>query len=662
MSEPNDSSQALKKLSSSAQRIVSFCVVIGVAAWFTLLLARIAGSSSRFPRSDEARHGLDAIRLADAVTSLDPISFLRHLWGMAYWPPTYPLIELPAVLAFGTDYSVPRTVMTCVFGATLVATFASGLAIGGVRGIWAGLIATSLVAASPFLQLYGTVIMLELPGALLTLLSFLTYARYRRTRQTGHLKLACIASLALFFCKYNFGILWMAAGALFEISDRDRLALSAASMAQWADRALQALSRTPPRRRAFLIFLAVYAGFLLAIVLSGGWTWHLAGQRISVRKLGNPVTLLALILLIRFLLKPGYNRARIREWFDSLPPRIRTYIALVFAPIAVWLLLPPHTAAFFNFVQNSPADRTLVENLLWYPRDFVHLYSPSPEIGILVLVIGLAPVFWIHRQAPVERLLTLAVTVTFLATTMHRLKEARFLLVITPLLWLSFGRVAAGLIEAAVSWRRGRSVRAASPVATAPADVAAGGGLDEPTRGTVRADRSFGASTAAITLLLLVVCVYQPMRFDPERARAAFDRFTVTPQLRPVLDAVHGVCRSSEGVVMLGLWDWFSPNLVEWDARIADPSVTERRIPRAPNRRTRRAEPERFVDRLANEDLSTVIALEPEGDPPFAAAYREESGWLPPVVASLDQDPRFRLEKQLRFPEAGYALRVYRKE
>lgn len=611
----------MSPLLSRLAQLAPLAAVLVAAVAFARRLATVGGGSDRLPRWDEARHGLDGVRLADAVRTLDPVQFLRDIWGMAYWPPAYPLMELPAFLWFGSDPGVARALMSGVFGACLVAAFLAGAALEGKRGVLVGLLTAALVSASPFLQHYGTIVMLELPGALLTLLAFASYARFLETRRDRDLRLAGAAALLLFFCKYNFGILWMAAVALYELWDSPILRTRPWGEVTGRWRGL------PAGSRVFFVFLAIYLGFLGAILVTGGWIWEIGGARISVRKLGNPVSMLGVLLLFRFLLKPRWNIARVRAWLDAIAPHHRFMMVWVLLPMTVWLLLPPHTSAFFNFVQNRPAERTLLENLLLYPREFMAQYSSSPISGLFILVVSLLPIFWIRRQPPRERLLTLALTVAFVATAAHRLKETRFLLVVTPLIWLSFSRVVIALLAKAT------------------------GEFERPRH---------GHTVAAIALGCFVLL--QPTRINLARVRESLERFTIPSEVRPVLQAIHRSARSSNGTVLLGLWDGLSPNLVEWHARMEEPGLDANKIARGPNRRARLGDPSRFLDELArDEEIETILLLGLSGAPDFSDGFRAESQWLGPVEALLQQDSRFELQSTATFERAGYTLRAFRR-
>src|SRR5262249_34412350 len=144
-------------------------------------LAAIAGGSERLPRWDEAKHGLDGVVLAEAARGLSPLAFLERVYGMAYWPPGYPLLEFPAFVLFGYRYEGARLLMSVVFAASLGAIYLAGTALHRGRGVLIGMAAALLAASSPFYELYGTIVMLELPGALFTLLALYAYTRMLET-------------------------------------------------------------------------------------------------------------------------------------------------------------------------------------------------------------------------------------------------------------------------------------------------------------------------------------------------------------------------------------------------------------------------------------------------------------------------------------------------
>ncbi len=73
----------------------------------------------------------------------------------------------------------------------------------------AGGVTAALMLVSPAVHLFGTISMLEVPGALLTLVALWAYSRSLETGRAGNWRGACAAATGLFFLKYNYGLLWL---------------------------------------------------------------------------------------------------------------------------------------------------------------------------------------------------------------------------------------------------------------------------------------------------------------------------------------------------------------------------------------------------------------------------------------------------------------------
>ena len=100
------------------------------------------------------------------------------------------------------------------------------------------------------------------------------------------------SSAALFFTKYNYGLLWLAP-----------LVLNEAWMACGGprgvfDRAV-ALARRIDLRRPFTLFVAISLLALAAIALTGGGTLRVGELAVSVTSIGNPLLVLVAIVLAR---------------------------------------------------------------------------------------------------------------------------------------------------------------------------------------------------------------------------------------------------------------------------------------------------------------------------------------------------------------------------
>ena len=145
-----------------------------------LELWRFATAAAELPLWDEAKYGLDGARLAAALADLDLPRFLALVYDLDVWPPLFPLAESMVFLAAGNDFGVARGLVAALFVALVVATWWTAREIAPESAAVAA-IAPALVVTSPFVQLFAAQAMLEVPGALLYVLSLGAYARHLRT-------------------------------------------------------------------------------------------------------------------------------------------------------------------------------------------------------------------------------------------------------------------------------------------------------------------------------------------------------------------------------------------------------------------------------------------------------------------------------------------------
>jgi len=169
----------------------------------------LAVGSSRLPQWDMAKYGVSGLRLARALQDLDPLAFFNQLNGLDIWPPVFPLLEVPIFLLAGPGYASARGLVSVLFAAAIVAAFWSGLQSHFRSGFAVGALSSALIATSPMAQVFATVVMLEVPGAMLLLLAVGIYLRSLEPRRARDFTLASVASTALFFCKYNYGLMWI---------------------------------------------------------------------------------------------------------------------------------------------------------------------------------------------------------------------------------------------------------------------------------------------------------------------------------------------------------------------------------------------------------------------------------------------------------------------
>jgi hypothetical protein len=618
----------------AATSAVAGLAVLALASLLSARLVRVATGEPGYPLWDPAAHGLAGLDLADALRAGDPLAALRVLNACVTWPFVHALLLVPGFLILGNGYATGDVVSAVLFGAAAVALFAAGLALHPRRGAWLGAAAAVLLLLAPAYRLYGTLTMLEIPGALLLAVALGWLARAgspgepstRRSRFA--LGAAGLASAALFLTKYNYGLLWLLPLALHEATG------SSSAGAREALAGARAWLRGRAWLRPFPLFVAAYALFLVAIVVTGGWDVVVAGRSVSIHSPGNPAYFLYLILLARLAARWARRPASLREAWRALPPRARILLGTAGAPLALWFAIPVpnRVSALADFIRNrsDAVPLGLLDRLAFYPRAFVSDYAPGPAIGAAVLLLALVPPLR-TRRGDSSRLVYLAMWVGLLASTLHGYHQSRFLFTTALLVWLSAAGSAVSLAERAL----------ARPAVPAPfrralwgaalAALVAWGAWGGPSDGWLRAAHRGSQSGAA---------------------------------LRPVLDWVADqVAREPGGTVLLGENVRLSPALVAWRLRLVSPALRRASPARAaaPAPGADRAASTARADHLLRRFPRVLAVLPVPGGELVDDALLAETRGDSLTVARMREIPGVAASAWAEFPEAGYrAVRLAR--
>lgn len=605
-------------------RVALALLVLLVAVSLVLHLWPLSLHSDRLPQWDMAEHGVSGLRLASAVREVDPLAFVSAVHRMSVWPPLFPLLEMPAFLLFGGGYAVPRGLEGVLLALAVLAAYWAGTQLGDGWGPMVGGLTAALLATSPMYQHFGTIVMLETPGALLLLLALGTYFRFLKSGQTRDWTFTCLSAIALFFCKYNYGLIWLVTLGLSEAL-RD-----AGSLRALAGRCVDWLSRIE-LSRSWAVILTLYGFFLMSIWIAGGWSVEVAGRRIQATSLGNPTYVLYLLFLAGFLVRPKRSLNRLRIWYQTTGMRSRQTFLWVVLPIALWMLPPPHLKEFFGFLENRSSGIALLslENLIFYPRAFIRDYSSPVWLGLGVLGLALASLGRLRSQDPRRRALALALVVGLASPLLHPYKLPRFFFTVAPLVWLSAATLA----------------------------------VDGISRLTDRLPRRSARVTAtAIVLLVLSWPLLDDL--DLQRLESEFDLRTVAPELEPVLEELSGSMLEMKGSALVGYWNRFSPALVEWHARQRHPGLRITQVPRDIRRWLRPGAPGTLLESLAADpDVERVFVLRlPRWAPAWNRSYSKEMNDLKSLASAIYQDPLWSRERKVRFEASGYRLTAYRKQ
>jgi hypothetical protein len=576
----------------------------------------LAVASPRLPQWDMAKYGVSGLRLARALQDIDLFAFLRHLNGLDVWPPVSPLLEVPAFLFTGPGYASARGLVAALFATAIVVAFWSGLQSHNRFGLAVGALTATLVATSPMARIFATIVMLGVPGTLLLLVALGLYARSLNTEHTRVFTLACIAATTLFFCKYNYGLIWIVPMLANEV-----LRAHGPSGLQPAE-SWKHLGET--LRRPWPALLAV--GLLIAVIIefAGPWRIPIGGRAVSVSSAGPLLYGLFALTLIRWLLRPRHSLRMARQLLARLGPRARSIVLAVAFPIALWMVVPSHTVNFVDFLVNRSTGPPILslESLLFYPRVFVNEFAPSPVVGIMVLVFAASALRRLRGADEAGRVLALALLLSTIAIVAHPYKQPRFLFLTATLLYFTGSREAMALADRVFSH------------------------VGEKTR------RWAAATVAAVVLFTAAFTAT-----DVDRLLRGHRQHTVDASTIEVLGAITDRAAAVQSTVLLGTWNHLSPWLVEWSCLQRGASMDSDQVPREPTGRSRHGD---VVGWLAADPpaLLMVVSASPRSKP--RAGFIAETGWLEPVRKGLAHDARFDLVSQEDFPNTSYRLESFK--
>lgn len=612
-----------------AQRPATGIALAGIAALAVvaaLQLWRIAGADHGLPLWDPAEHGVAGVALAEALKRGDLPGFLLGINRQVLWPFAHSLLLLPWALLFGSGYAAAAQLSAVLYAGAVLALFGAGLGLHPTRGAWVGALAAALMLLAPIVRVFGSVCMLEMPGALFLALTVCLHVRAcRDPAPRGLLAAAGVSSAALFFCKYNYGLLWLTPLAIHEWRATPaawRAGVRARAAAWFAGGGM---------RKPFPLFMALHAFVIVAIAVTGGWVITIDSVRISMRSPGNPLYVFYLIALVRVAI--GVRRAGgLRAVARRFSQRHRILFATVGLPIAAWFLIPSPSrfGTFFGFVVNRETAQPLLSLARWldYPRAFAHDYSPAPWIGWIVLGIALIP----PRRSPSHRdpwlLVYLAMWVGLIATAAHHYHQPRFLITVAPLVWLSAAQnTVTGLdvlLRATPSWLRGLAWSASL------AGLPAWAFLGAPPAAATVAGRSYLSSPPALGAVV-------------ERVLDLSERAEQTPWL-------------------LGYANELSPALLRWQGLLTHPRLPERRLPAGLPAVADAASDAAIAARIETLAASgrPVIAALGTGRWAANAGDQKETAADRLTAARLAADPRAIVESDSVFEAAGFRLSTWR--
>ncbi|MDE2484643.1 MAG: hypothetical protein KGL32_05255 [candidate division NC10 bacterium] len=388
---------------------------------------------------DRHAHLLQSMVFALDLGSLDLIHFIRDLHRARTYPPLFSLLTAPILLIGGFDYHLAALVSLAGWVGTIILVFLLTRQLAPSHRNAVALLAGLFALGSPAHRTYATDIMLESLGTCLSLLVLYLYiSRRDAAGPSRSFALLGCSLTALFLLKYNYWALTMLALLLWEAISRYREHIGRLQH-HWSQKDLQALLSRELRHPVGL-GLAGIIGVAVLLLLTGGWEFFWAGQRIKVKASLNLAYIFFVLLCMRAAVICWRNRFTLRSLVGNRGMQLIRYHLL---PVTAWLLWPEKLKHLLQFLSPTNAYMTQRagywgwETLLFYPRAVATEYHDGLWTALAVFSLTLFAFACASRFTPHARLIFLSLGMSAILTTIHPNHQSRYLHTWIPLLWVA---------------------------------------------------------------------------------------------------------------------------------------------------------------------------------------------------------------------------------
>ena len=407
---------------------------------------------------DRSGHYEFAQTLAIAVRQADPVAFFSTLEKAKVWPPVHGLCAAAVLAIGGIDYRLAVLPSLAGWIATVVFGFLLARRISASNGNAAGVIAATLILASPAHRIYAVDIMLESLGAALTMMALYFYAAAKQEPSVRAWRRLAITLTVLFFEKYNYWLL-----VVFALAAAELAGWSAADWKRSAGvftrfdwrRAIRAEMREP----LTWVFCAIVA-ITLAIFLLKPEPLKFGGKPVSLYPPNNLVTLAYAVLFFR-VLKSGIVRR-------IVAPAQKQLAVWHILPIAISFLLPRRLSAFAWFL--GPLNRSerstppVLDTAAFYVRSLsVDYHAAIWSTLLAALLFALALVFY-RRLRPGALAVVILVLISAALALLHPNQKSRYLHSWPPAFWLVGAAGLVGCLNGARRFRQPLALTATAAV------------------------------------------------------------------------------------------------------------------------------------------------------------------------------------------------------
>jgi hypothetical protein len=569
---------------------------------------------------DRNAHYLFALNVALDLRSGSVVGLLHDLDGARVWGPLHGLVAGVLLAIGGLDYRLALLPSLASWVAAAVLVFLIARRAVNVGGNLAGLAAAAFFLASPAYRAFATDIMLEGPGACLTLLVLYLTVVTVQTRSLGAARGLGLALTALFLLKYNYWLLVLVSLAV----------IAAASCGRAGWRALQTMLAALPWRDWLRAQLRHPLNYVLILIIGLAVFVHvqkpvalaLGSHTLWLRSADNFIHLAYVVLFLRAL--PWWWRQG-RAWVRGLSYPLPQLFAWHGLPVALWFLLPKRPSYFFWYLTRNHGGEVSQHDLIaaagFYWRCLLedyHLGMASVIIALALLVVALMN--WRRLRPGGVIVLAFVMLAAFLAVR-YPSHRSRFLHS-----WLATGWVAAGIGLAQLTYGR---------LTTA-----------------LGAARPWLASLAAAGLVL----AHLPGTLGPGHAPEGGPRpqvpsnLDVTDSYLPALaDAQRPVVLSNAPIKQLTAWTY-----LQRYGRRAPLEIDLRRLP------VGESFDEGFKEWLHKTPSDLIVFIEaPPGTLLFEEPRRPGYDRIPSLLAGQSL---FRLKQRQEFPRYGCTVTLWQRQ
>ena len=584
-------------------------VVLAAAASTLAFRARVINGGT--PPWDSASHGLQGYAVAQDVAHFDLPNFAADVFGHRYrYAPGHPILLAAAYLAFGPSWWTAIAVSTLLFGALAILLYATA------ESKASGWISALLALTCPGLLALSGEIMLEIPAAILAVLTLRLYARSleddRAVRPLGWTLTIFMLTAA------QYAVCWILILAAFE----------AWRMREYLRGPLVCFARSRALYHPVHILIAMCVLVAIAVRVSGGWSIPLGSRTLSMTRAGGALIAAAWLAGARVGWLVWKHRAAIRE---TVPWRFRAIFMTAVVPIYVWIFViyPPRFQQYVEWFVRPPSDQPRTDPSHWtyYPEYFFTGGHAVWMIGAAVVLLAAASFF---RRGATERdrFLRWAVIAGTALVLAHPTRQTRFLVPFLPAWWILATDTLAQFLPA----RRSRLI----------------------------------AATIATAAILPAAWILYAVELGPT--------IGPPPVHREYEDALHWTIRrieSAPSVRIVGGFEGLSRHLFEWELRKRADIRTRRlgfNLDLPPSWDRDPEGPQKVFDLwMAGDPEEMVVALEPaslrsRGVRGVGSIRKADNDWPQFTMRFLGGEPRYEVAYERLFDAAAVRVRIYRRK